>query len=426
MSVFDDVGGWIEDQVSIPNLLRLAASATVFGAGVGAIADIIRYLPGPAQRAAEAFIVALPSVVEGKDLQTALIAEYAYQAKRAATSYATAAAAGVAAPYAAKANALVAKAKDLGIQIPPEVTASAASAQGYLASVPGQAFSSKIAADWFTKTAESVLKSPAVRSAVTDAKRWAAEAGTDLYRALERFGSAPEQASRSIKGRPDAAVVAINALAGQHLYDIDWYDPVSGEPITDPVRLKELFAVARHRLASPEVLGELRRRYLRAAGLPSEIAAPVRFRDRSLGALSRQCKAYIPEPAQLTTAADAHITFVAIEHCYGAETAAPFRARYASLLLDEDRAIEERERACRASGTCGPVEVAAPGMTLEGGGSSPRARFLRELLVASVLTAPAWIVLLVLPALRGRGRKAGRSSSRTRARGASRGRRRTA
>lgn len=370
MSVFSDVGGWVEDQVTIPGLLRLASGATVFGA-IGPVAQLVGYLPLPLQRAADVFITATPSLVEGKDLQQAIVAEYVYQGQRAAAAYAASAAGN--AP-------LLDQARNVGVTVPPEVASGGQAAQDFMRSAAGSDFAARVVNKAFAEPIQKAIDG-GLRSVMASAKAEANQTGENLYRTLERKRLSPEALAAQANARPDAMAIAANLAAGQHLYDIDWFDPASGQPITDPSLLSRVLAVARHRLASPAVLEEIRRRYLKAAGLPFE---DVGTRAHKIADPLRDKLLLIP-PEQLATPEQAFQLWTYLEAIRGPTDpgVVAYKQRYADLLSVESQGIDAAD-AAKSSSTGKSV--------------------LHDLAAVALWTSPVWGYLWLWPKLKGKRR----------------------
>lgn len=231
----------------------------------------------------------------------------------------------------------------------------------------------------FRKPSEVVIQDPNLRAEFERAKAAAAARGADLDEALTDANLSPEKLAQRLSApgappaREDAVALSTNVAIGLPLYDPDWFDPGSGRFISDLDALRRLRAVARHRLAPPTTLAVLDRR--------------IDAEQRRLG---------IPPP-DVQTILNKTIDNVTSDELARVLQAAKDLAQPEPILdlirgTYEQKLREEREAASR--------ENIATQATLRARG---RPSLFAELLTGAILTAPAWVPLLLLPALRERG-----------------------
>ena len=236
----------------------------------------------------------------------------------------------------------------------------------------------------YAKPIERWGPDPNLRAEADRVKQLAAERGMDLDDALSSAEMTPEQLARRLSTatepvREDAAAMIANIQTGIPFYDPSWFDPGSGRFISDLDTLVKLRAIARHRLAPAHLLAVLDRR--------------MAAEKRRLGVPPPDVQDILNRPFSQVTSEELARVLQAAKDLGQPEPILDFIRGNYEMKLEEER-IAERQT---IRGTEAEAERNRP-------------TFLQELVTATVLTAPAWVPIVLLPML-GRGR-AGRRQRR--------------
>lgn len=167
----------------------------------------------------------------------------------------------------------------LGITIPKELSSAAKATYGL-------DVAQRLVHETFTKpmlgiVEDTITPGSAFYDVIGQAKGFALTEYVTPDQAFERFGVDPEGlAKRYAKGflidgqrvalsiREDVAAMALNASLNRYVYNIDWFNPVTGHFVKDPIELRRLREDAVAKGAPPEAIAVLDRRIARAS--PSE------------------------------------------------------------------------------------------------------------------------------------------------------------
>lgn len=434
MTIFDDIADWgiWEDVGDWPKtswgttILRLAAIA----APLTWATTVVGQLPALFQTAAAGLTTISPGLLRGETFWKAVVSEGTFTAIRAATALAAnpavMASLGVKLP-AAISSALAAIQKGASTA-QTTATMSSHATQSYLQSEAANFVNEKIA----KPIARMIEPTSPEASRVEQAKSIVGRVG-NMDAALAEVGAIPEQIEQSGSARADAAGVALNHLVGHRVYDADMFDAATGRVITDPETLGRLLTNASLRGANRDFIAALQRRFDAAVlATPSYNPHPGgTVEERSAAQLREDLARVDPNADPLT---HRHLT-----------RSLAFAERVEAMSIDElERALND-VRARLASGTCtncqpqdvpyltwnlrakraqirdaSSVAAAADQFRVEeqiaASTREPRGRrrsIFGDLLLASVLTAPAWLPIIALRWRRRRGTR-GRAGSSSR------------
>ena len=129
----------------------------------------------------------------------------------------------------------------------------------------------KYTASRYVGYALNLTRDLGLKAAVAEAMDIARQSRSDLDTALVSVGLTPQRVAAEYGltevapntftpgGRVDAAAFALNAHLGEYVYDVDWFDPITGDPITNVGGLYGLLAAARQRFAPPAQIAALNR-----------------------------------------------------------------------------------------------------------------------------------------------------------------------
>ena len=434
MTIFDDIADWgiWEDVGDWPKtswgtaILRLAAIAlpTTWAT------TVIGQLPPLFQTAAAGLTTISPGLLRGETFWKAVVSEGTFTAIRAATALA--------------ANPAFMQA--IGAKLGPEISSA-------LASIQKGASSAQTAATMSSQATQSYLQSEAANivnekiakpiarmidprsteaQRVETAKRLVSQIG-DLDAALDQVGASPEQLERA-GTRADAAGVALNHLLEKRVYDADMFDAASGHVVTDPETLGRLLTKAKFRGANRDFIAALQRRFdaavrstpsynpdpggvvetRGAAELREALARtdpnadPLRYRHltRSLAAAERieamsidELERAVADMRRLMT--DSEGNFYPDQWLVWNLRAKREQIRDAALVRSDAEQFRVEEQLAAA--------------TYEARPSGRRRSLFGDLLLASLLTSPAWVPMVALPWWQQRASRV-RASARKRAR----------
>jgi hypothetical protein len=307
--------------------------------------------------------------------------------------------------------------KTIGVELPPEL---ATLGRDELTAKLGQLASQYVTERFFGDLA--LLSGPnysALRDGAVAAKgQFLASQGTsNLDTELRKIGLSPEQfAARltevnkvaapfskfkpvSLEAREDVAAMALNTQLGVYVYDIDWFEPVTGKFITSPGKLRALRDDLAARGGSPQALEVLDNRIERT---PLSVI------------LER-----IPKRARLPPDPDAPAAFgLGLDDgddvrawrkwsaAFGSGATVPAYQTYKAWLLTQGRdgasaATADLKlglrNACRAGVIDCPPALLELGVFPDMRAASGESGIFSQLLRAALYTSPAWAPMLLLP-----------------------------